>query len=68
MNRNGLIKVITFVLLLFSYSIVIVGQTQVNYARDTKRIWLDSDIAHYGGYKWKMMMARDVADSGEKFS
>lgn len=68
MNRNGLIKVITFVLLLFSYSIVIVGQTQVNYARDTKRIWLDSDIAHNGEYKWKMMMARDVADSGEKIS
>ena len=68
MNISSWAKALTFVLLLFSYSTVVTGQTQVNDARGSERIWLDSDITHNGGYQWKMMKAGDVTDSGEKVS
>ena len=53
MNISSWAKVLTFVLLLFSYSTVVTGQTQVNDARGSERIWLDSDITHNGDYQWK---------------
>lgn len=68
MNISSWAKVLTFVLLLFSYSTVVTGQTQVNDARGSERIWLDSDITHNGDYQWKMMKAGDIADPGEKVS
>ena len=68
MNISSWAKALTFVLLLFSYSTVVTGQTQVNDARGSERIWLDSDITHNGGYQWKMMKAGDVTDPGEKVS
>lgn len=68
MNISSWAKALTFVLLLFSYSTVVTGQTQVNDARCSERIWLDSDITHNGGYQWKMMKAGDVTDPGEKVS
>lgn len=68
MNISSWAKALTFVLLLFSYSTVVTGQTQVNDVRGSERIWLDSDITHNGGYQWKMMKAGDVTDPGEKVS
>lgn len=68
MNISSWAKVLTFVLLLFSYSTVVTGQTQVNDARGSERIWLDSDITHNGDYQWKMMKAGDITDPGEKVS
>lgn len=68
MNISSWAKVLTFVLLLFPYSTVVTGQTQVNDARGSERIWLDSDITHNGDYQWKMMKAGDIADPGEKVS
>lgn len=68
MNISSWAKALTFVLLLFSYSTVVTGQTQVNDVRDSDRLWLDSEITHHGDYQWKMIKAGDVTDPGEKVS
>lgn len=66
MNISSWVKALTFVVLLFSYSTVVTGQTKVNDVRDSERLWLDSEITHNGDYQWKMIKAGDVADPGEK--
>ena len=68
MNISSWVKALTFVVLLFSYSTVVTGQTKVNDVRDSERLWLDSEITHNGDYQWKMIKAGDVADPGEKVS
>ena len=64
MNISSWVKALTFVVLLFSYSTVVTGQTKVNDVRDSERLWLDSEITHNGDYQWKMIKAGDVADPG----
>ena len=68
MNISSWTKAFTLIVLLFSYSTVVIGQSQVNDARSFGRIWLDSEIAHNGDYQWKMIKAGDVTDPGEKVS
>ena len=68
MNISCWAKALTLVILLFSYSTAVTGQSNVNDVRNSGRIWLDSEIAHHGDYQWKMIKAGDVADSGEKVS
>ena len=68
MNISSWAKALTFVLLLFSYSTVVTGQTQVNDVRGSERIWLDSDITHNGGYQWKMMKAGEFIGVQPKIS
>ena len=68
MNISSWVKALIFVVLLFSYSTVVTGQTKVNDVRDSERLWLDSEITHNGDYQWKMIKAGDVADPGEKVS
>lgn len=66
MNISSWVKALTFVVLLFSYSTVVTGQTKVNDVRDSERLWLDSEITHNGDYQWKMIKAGDVADPWRK--
>ena len=61
MNISSWVKALIFVVLLFSYSTVVTGQTKVNDVRDSERLWLDSEITHNGDYQWKMIKAGDVA-------
>lgn len=60
-------KLLCFMLLFLSVSYMAQG-TNVNDARKTDRIWLDSREGHKGNYVWKMMKAEDVNVPPEKVS
>lgn len=60
-------KLLCFMLLFLSVSYMARG-TNVNDARKTDRIWLDSREGHKGNYVWKMMKAEDVNVPPEKVS
>lgn len=47
---------------------VAAGQSWINEARSSERIWLDSDLVHGGDCRWKMIKAGDVTEAGEKIS
>ena len=57
-----------FPILLLLFAVVVAAQNEKNNARDTQRLWLDSEIGHQGDYQWKMIKAGDAADPGEKIS
>ena len=60
-------KVLCSLLLFLSISCGLQGRN-ANYARDGKRIWLDSKEIHHGEYVWKMKKAGDVTSSAEEVS
>lgn len=64
---HNFVKTFFTVLLLLSCSVAI-AQNKMNDARDTQRLWLDSEITHRGTCQWAMRKAGDIADSGEKIS
>ena len=58
-------KLLCFLLLFLSVSNTTQG-SNVNYARNTDRIWLDSKEVHQGEYVWKMKKVDEVkASAGE---
>lgn len=65
---QNLIKTFFSVLFMFLASTMVIGQTRVNDARDSQRLWLDSKIVHQGDYQWEMIKAGDIIDPGEKVS
>lgn len=64
--RNIVRILLLFILSLCSFPSF--GQRPINEARSSSRLWLDSEITHGGGYKWEMIKAGDLNESGEKVS